>query len=153
MSSLVSRADFKAYMKIEHTAEDALLTQILARAHAMVETYLGRTIAGSARTFATSGGGFSVVTSFRSPDTETGVASFVRAQAGALDSLPDYADRIQYVIATAIIDIAADIYARRVTTVASESAGGGVSVTYTADGIPMRVARMLRSFRAPGLQD
>ena len=122
MSSLVSRADFKMYMKIEHTAEDSLLTQILARAHAMVETYLGRTIAGSARTFAVSGGGFAVVSSFRSPASETRVASFVRAQASPLDALPDYAERIQYVIAAAVLDVAADIYARRVTSISSESA-------------------------------
>ncbi len=152
-SFLVSVADFKAYMKIEHTAEDGLISQILLRAHALVETYLGRAIVGSdGRTFAASGGGFTVVTSFRNSAADTTVASFARAQAVSLDSLPDYASRIRFVIAAAIIDVAADIYARRVTTISSESAGGGVSVSYTADGIPIRVARMLRSFRAAGLQ-
>lgn len=43
--------DLKAYLKVEHTAEDALLSQLLTRAKALVEGYLRRPILKVARSF------------------------------------------------------------------------------------------------------
>ena len=49
--ALPTTAECKAYLRVEHTAEDALLDGLLASATAAVEAHVGRPLAAVARTF------------------------------------------------------------------------------------------------------
>jgi uncharacterized phiE125 gp8 family phage protein len=49
--ALPTVADCKSYLRKEDTSEDALLAQLLARALAMIETYLGYPITAASRTY------------------------------------------------------------------------------------------------------
>lgn len=49
--ALPTVTDVKRYLRIEHTAEDSMLTRELAAALAMVETYIRRPVVAEARTF------------------------------------------------------------------------------------------------------
>lgn len=60
---------------------------------------------------------------------------------------PEYATRIEPAIGAAILDVAADLWHRRNPGATTESTGGGVSTTYTSDGLPARTAAMLAPFR------
>jgi uncharacterized phiE125 gp8 family phage protein len=62
----------------------------------------------------------------------------------------DYAADIEPVIRQAILDFAADLYQNRNTSASSESAGGGVSISRSLDGIPGRMLSTLEGLRWRG---
>lgn len=58
-----------------------------------------------------------------------------------------YATVIEPLVNALIRDLAADLYQHRNPASQSEAAGGGVSVAYTANGLPRRTAAMVQAFR------
>jgi hypothetical protein len=58
---------------------------------------------------------------------------------------PDYGTKYEPILASAILDVAADLYQRRNPAATQETSGGGISVTYDKSGLPMRVMSTLRS--------
>ena len=58
---------------------------------------------------------------------------------------PDYETKYEPILASAILDVAADLYQRRNPAATQETSGGGISVTYDKSGLPMRVMSTLRS--------
>jgi uncharacterized phiE125 gp8 family phage protein len=67
-----------------------------------------------------------------------------------LSVLDDY-DRIEPILNAAILDVVADRYQRRNPATSQEATGGGVSTSYTASGLPQRVADLLKSLKAEPL--
>lgn len=63
-----------------------------------------------------------------------------------LATASDYATRIEPVIGAAILDVAADLWARRNPAAQAEGAGGGVYTQWQSSGLPARVAAMLAPF-------
>jgi len=64
-----------------------------------------------------------------------------------LSADPDYSTVIEPVVRAAILDLGADLYQQRNPASMTESAGGGVSVSYAAGGLPARTASMLEQYR------
>ena len=60
---------------------------------------------------------------------------------------PDYENKYEPILASAILDLAADLYQRRNPNATQESGGGGISVSYSANGIPERVMLTLKAMR------
>jgi hypothetical protein len=58
-----------------------------------------------------------------------------------------YGTLIEPLVNALIRDLAADLYQHRNPASQSEAAGGGVSVAYTANGLPRRTAQMVAAFR------
>lgn len=156
--ALPTVADVKAYLRIETAAEDTLLTSLLARAIAAVETYLGRPIEVTAgRTFesSTSGvtDGWSVSRSVRyggsgSVANTTAAADIADAvTVTALATHPDFTTRISAIVNGIILDTVSSWYRQRDPHVSNESAGGGISFTYSGRGLPPDAEMLLAPFR------
>jgi uncharacterized phiE125 gp8 family phage protein len=62
----------------------------------------------------------------------------------------DYAADIEPVIRQVILDLAADLYQNRNPSASGESAGGGVSISRSLDGIPGRMLSTLEGLRWRG---
>jgi hypothetical protein len=191
--ALPTVADLKAYCRIETTAEDALLTALLARAVFLWESLCGG-LPITARTFEYVDDPLDgypgpapdvrradtlllptrpvAVTSVEDLDgtvvdpstyrvypsrgriSAVAGEEFIRGpytityQAG-LSLYPDYATAIEPVVSSAILDLAADLYWRRMAGATGESAAGE-SVTWDASReVVARVLPLLRRFRPP----
>lgn len=146
--ALPTLADLKLVLRVQSTVEDGLLTQVLARASAIVETAIGYPLT-IGRTFARAGGGWRVLSSLRHEPAAAGVAvtSRVTRTTSALADHPDYATRLEPLVSQAILDVAADLYTHREPDVQSVS-DGGASKDYSGDGIPPRAARIIQQLRA-----
>lgn len=182
--------DVKRYLRVQTTAEDTLLTALLASATQLVEAYLGRPILTVAARAMTDEGktltAYGVVTKLLVPVTPYDAATLAITDADGtaltlttdyrvgdpwtgevfaavgtsfpngpytltadvgLETASDYATRIEPVLFVCILDVVADLWHRRNPAASTESTGGGVSTTYTAEGIPARTAAMLAPFR------
>jgi hypothetical protein len=60
-----------------------------------------------------------------------------------LDAHPHYAAKYEPILTQAIVDLAASWYQERNANATSESAGGGVSISYQLSEIPKRISAML----------
>lgn len=189
--TLLTVAQCKDYLRIEHTAEDAMLATWLAMALAQVEAELGRPITAAARTWrddACTHRMYGAVTRLVVPVTPMDVTTLVIVDTdsttlvagtdyrapltgweGVVEAMPgvtfaagpytltadvgltiasQYASLVEPAINAAALDIVADRWHRRNPTASSESAGGGVSTSYTASGIPIRAAQLLAPWKA-----
>ncbi len=189
--SLPTVSDCKSYLKIEHTAEDTLLGQLLARALMLSQRRVGCAFVAVAKTMIdraqtdvfysagptslivpstpfdpsagltiTDADGTALTLDDLTIDGETGLIRYadgsafengpytIAANVG-LSTLPNYADEIEALVSSAIIDFVADLYQRRSPGARGESAAGGVRVDWTPDGIPCRVAEVLDMVRRP----
>ncbi|MEP6989441.1 MAG: head-tail connector protein [bacterium] len=75
------------------------------------------------------------------------------AQVG-LAAYPNYADEIEPVLAQCILDTCSDLYSNRTPSAQSETAGGGVSVSWRGDdgcGLPPRARTMLLAYKPVGV--
>lgn len=190
--ALPTLADCKSYLRVENTAEDALITQLLARAIALSQRRVGCPFAAVAKTVIDraetevfySSGPTSLITPLTPFDASAGLTitdadgtaltlsgllidgqtGIIRYKDGVshfengpytivanvgLSTLPNYSTEIEPVISSAIVDFVADLYQRRSPGARTESAAGGVSRTWTPEGIPCRVADVLDSLRRP----
>src|SRR5574340_1185472 len=154
-------ADLKTFLRIETTDEDALVAQLLTRAQAMVETYMGRPLI-AVRNLPTVDDAithelYARVTTLRIaasrgqivglPGTSFVHGPYTITYWAGLSLDPFYGTRIEPLASAAILDVAADLYQRRNPAASQEAAGGGVSVSYKTDAIPERTCRMLDGLR------
>lgn len=140
-------SDLREHLRIETNAEDIYLGKLITRAIAKIENHLHRRILSASAPMEGSAA-YPIARSLRGPnDAASATEVLVGENAAPLDTRGDYTEIVEPILTAAILDVAADLYKRRVPTVAGES-GGGISVTYTRDGIPMRVATDLRPYRA-----
>jgi uncharacterized phiE125 gp8 family phage protein len=196
--ALPTLTDLKAYLRVQTTAEDTVLTAILTSATAAAENELGRPIAVTARTFIDECDNRRTYTGVRAlvippeclpidlldassqpieptvtdadgtvldPDVDFRVTTLwdplLRARPGitfsnppytvsvlcGLAADPEYATKIEPAIFQAILDIGADLYQRRNPAAGSETAGGGISATYSG-GLPARARDLLAPWKA-----
>lgn len=163
--ALTDVPQLKAYLKVENTVEDALLSDLRASAIALIETLIGRPILDppGSRTFGALRRRYPTLRGLRvsdaAPNTRqtfigtdalgrvTGVAPSTSIPGlPALSLNPDYAWRWEPLINQAIRDAVSEFYNHRSSLVIQESSGGGVNTTFDrrADGLPPRVRMALR---------
>ncbi len=143
---LPSVEELKLYLRIKHTAEDVMIEQLRASAVGMIEHFLGRALESGSISWLGRSSGYRVVTSLRYASEDGAVTVGAHESGRALIEEDGYHTSIEPVLQQAIRDVVADLYARRVTTIASESSAG-LSVSYTGEGLSARVRAMLAPFR------
>lgn len=188
--SLPDVAACKRYLKIENTAEDTLLAELLARALALSQRRIGCPFVAVSKTMVDRGqsdvfnsrGVASLLAPMTPFDPESitvadgddvaldmtllsvdGDGGFIRYADGSrftngpytlvadvgLDTLPEYATEIEPLAGQAIVDFVAALYQQRSPSSRGESAAGGLSRSWTPEGIPCRVADVLDMLRRP----
>jgi hypothetical protein len=147
--SLPTRDEIKAYLRVQHTADDALLDRLRTAAIAAIETFLGASLTVG-RTFELASASASEYATVQSARSGNRLATLNAAPAAApyLGDHPDYSTRLEPVIGQVLIDAVADLYARRVSSVASESdAGGSTTYVQSTAPLPPRAVGLLRPIR------
>lgn len=142
--ALLTRAEVKAYLKVETDLDDPVLDRLLLGARALVTTYLRRPLDGAGVGTVPSET-WQGVSSARGP----GVDPVTTISAGPpLTEEPGYTTLVEPVLNDVLMDLVADRWHRRNPAVASESAAGD-SVSYdTSSALPKRAEALLRRWRA-----
>jgi len=143
----------KRYLNVRaaSTVHDALISELLASAKGMIDTFLA-TLSREQATATTSSTWPAIRSYRRSNDVGSAGSSTVTIiTITSLATEPDYATRIEPALNQDLVDTVAHLYRNRSPNASTESEGGGINDSWDdvgASGLPKRVERRLRNLIA-----